>query len=186
MHQTCARNQPTQTFPAAGLFLAMWIRSGMGRYDARNNYIRTTRGSVFFICEVQSQPYPHPLVVYQVRLSLWVSFCWLTFGKWSNGLIPRYITSTKNGVFDRPWFFWVVGSNPTFTIMNFFRLSPCQNLKNTLPGIPRKWNGLNNWQVRPYILPTCHPAVSGGKSVIRLSLGKLLVNLLQVVKRTKN
>ena len=28
------------------------------------------------------------------------------------------------------------------------------------------------------------PAVSGGESVIRLSLGKLLVNLLQVVKRT--
>ena len=32
--------------------------------------------------------------------------------------------------------------------------------------------------------PTCYPAVSGGEGVIRLSLGKLLVNLLQVVKRT--
>ena len=39
-------------------------------------------------------------------------------------------------------------------------------------------------QARPYIRPTCYPAVSGGGSVIRLSLGKLLVNLLQVVKRT--
>ena len=59
------------------------------------------------------------------------------------------------------------------------------NLENTLPGIPRKWNGLDKWQVRPYIRPTCYPAVSGGESVIRLlSLGKLLVNLLQVVKRT--
>ena len=40
-------------------------------------------------------------------------------------------------------------------------------------------------QVRPCIRPTCYPAVSGGESVIRLSLGKLLVNLLHVVKRTK-
>ena len=41
-------------------------------------------------------------------------------------------------------------------------------------------------QVRPYNRPTCYPAVSGGGSVIRLSLGKLqaLVNLSQVVKRT--
>ena len=39
-------------------------------------------------------------------------------------------------------------------------------------------------QVRPHIRPTCYPAVSGGESVVRLSLGKLLVNLLQVVKRT--
>ena len=38
----------------------------------------------------------------------------------------------------------------------------------------------------PYIRPTCYPAVSGGESVIRLSLGKLLlVNLLHVVKRTR-
>ena len=38
----------------------------------------------------------------------------------------------------------------------------------------------------PYIRPTCYPAVPGGESVIRLSLGKLLVNLLQAVKRTIN
>ena len=58
------------------------------------------------------------------------------------------------------------------------------NLKNTLPGIPRKSNGLDIDRGPPYIRPTCYPAVSGGESVIRLSLGKLLVNLLQVVKRT--
>ena len=58
------------------------------------------------------------------------------------------------------------------------------NLKNALPGIPRKWNGLDMNKGPPYIRPTCYPAVSGGGSVIRLSLGKLLVNLLQVVKRT--
>ena len=38
----------------------------------------------------------------------------------------------------------------------------------------------------PYIRPTCYPAVSGGESVITLSLGELLFNLLQVVKRTIN
>ena len=43
---------------------------------------------------------------------------------------------------------------------------------------------MDKWQVRPYIRPTGYPAVSGGDGVIRLSLGKLLVNLLQVVKRT--
>ena len=38
----------------------------------------------------------------------------------------------------------------------------------------------------PYIWPTCYPAVTGGESVVRLSLGKLrvLINQLQVVKRT--
>ena len=36
----------------------------------------------------------------------------------------------------------------------------------------------------PYIRPTWYLAVSGGKSVIKLSLGKLLVDLLQMVKRT--
>ena len=40
--------------------------------------------------------------------------------------------------------------------------------------------------VRPYIRLTCYPAVSGGASVIRLSLSKLLVNLLQVVERTNS
>ena len=44
-----------------------------------------------------------------------------------------------NDVVDRPWVFWVVGSSPTSTIINFFRLSPCMsNLKDTLPGMPRK------------------------------------------------
>ena len=37
---------------------------------------------------------------------------------------------------------------------------------------------------RPYIRPTCYPAVSGAESVMTLSLGRQLVNLLQVVKRT--
>ena len=35
-----------------------------------------------------------------------------------------------------------------------------------------------------YPAATCYSAVSGEESVIRLSLGKLLVNLLKVVKRT--
>ena len=60
------------------------------------------------------------------------------------------------------------------------------NLKNTLPGTPGNETAWINdrTQVRPYIRPTYYPAVSGGESVIRLSLGKLWVNQLQVVKRT--
>ena len=74
---------------------------------------------------------------------------------------------------------WV--RSPPSTIINFSDF-PMSNLKITLPGIPRKWNGLGKWQVRPCIRPTCYPAVKGGKSVVRLSLGKLLVNLVQVVE----
>ena len=39
-------------------------------------------------------------------------------------------------------------------------------------------------QVRRISGRPCYPVVSGGKSVLRLRLGKLLVNLLQVVKGT--
>ena len=39
-----------------------------------------------------------------------------------------------------------------------------------------EWNGLDIDRGPPYIRPTCYPAFSGGESVIRLSLGKLLLN----------
>ena len=71
-------------------------------------------------------------------------------------------------------------------MINFFRLSPCMsNLKNTLPGIPRNntaW--IIDRSARTSGRPAIPPFQGGKKSVIRLSLGKLLVNLLQVVKRT--
>ena len=66
--------------------------------------------------------------------------------------------------------FWVVGSIPTIHKNKLFRFSHGE-LEKYSP-------------VRPYIRPTCYPAVSGGESVVRLSLGKLSVNQLQVVKRT--
>ena len=50
--------------------------------------------------------------------------------------------------------------------------------------MPRKRNGLDIDRSAVYPTDLLYPAVSGGESVIRLSLGKLLVNLLQVVKRT--
>ena len=53
--------------------------------------------------------------------------------------------SLTNGVVDRPCFFGVVGSNPTYisAIINIFynkllQTFPMSNLKNTLSGIPRK------------------------------------------------
>ena len=57
------------------------------------------------------------------------------------------------------------------------------NLKNTLPLVSP--GNETAWILTgpPYIRPT-YPAGSGGESVVRLSLGKLLVNLVQVVKRT--
>ena len=83
--------------------------------------------------------------------------------------------------------FWVVGSIPTSTIHNeLFQIFPWRTWKILSPVYPGNETAWIYWQVRPYIIrPTCYPAVSGGKkSVIRLSLSKLLVNLLQVVKRT--
>ena len=71
-----------------------------------------------------------------IRLSLgsklWVNL--LQVVKRTNTLL----IPLTNGVVDRPWVFWVVGSNPTSTIIYFFRLSPCRTWKNTLPGMPRK------------------------------------------------
>ena len=62
---------------------------------------------------------------------------------------------------------------------------PHVELENYSPRYPQETKPLGYRQVRPYnIRPICYPAVSGGESVIWLSLGKLLVNLLQVVKRT--
>ena len=61
------------------------------------------------------------------------------------------------------------------------------SLEKYSPWYPQGMKPLGCRQVRPYIRPTCYPAVSGGESVIRLILGKLLlVNLsqVQVVKWT--
>ena len=75
--------------------------------------------------------------------------------------------------------FYVVGSNTTIHNNNKpLRLSPCLELKNTLssvyPGNETAWI-----LTRPRVYPAdlLYPAASGGESVIRLSLGKLLVNL---------
>ena len=83
-----------------------------------------------------------------------------------------------------PWFFWVVGSVPTIHNNKLFQTFPESNLKNTLPRV-------SPGNETAWILtgPPEYPADQlsrrlRGESVIRLSLGKLLVNLLQVVKRT--
>ena len=76
------------------------------------------------------------------------------------------------------------GFDPHIHHNKLFQIFPTSNLKNTLPGTPGIETAWILTEVRPYIRPTCYPAVSGGESVIRLSLGKLLVNQLQVVKRT--
>ena len=57
-------------------------------------------------------------------------------------------------------------------------------LEKYSPPYPQGMEPRRYWHVRPYIRPTCYPAVSGEESVIRLSLGRKLVNLLPVVKQT--
>ena len=64
-----------------------------------------------------------------------------------------------------------------------FQIFPMSNLEDTLPGTQE--NG-TTWIKDRSVRISGRPALplNGGESVIRLSLGKLLVNLLQVVKRT--
>ena len=90
-------------------------------------------------------------------------------------------SSTDNG------FFGVVGSSPTSTIINFFRLSPSMaNLKTTLPSIPRKWNKILTGPPVYYPAGLLSRRFRGKEECYRAcSLGmKLLVKLSQVVKRT--
>ena len=68
--------------------------------------------------------------------------------------------------------------------MNFFRLSSCQTWKILSPVSPGNETAWILTGPPVYSADLLYPAVSWGESVIRLSLGKLLVNLLQVVKRT--
>ena len=48
------------------------------------------------------------------------------------------LNTLTNGVVDRPWVFWVVGSISTIRNNILFQIFPMSNLKNILPGIPRK------------------------------------------------
>ena len=98
--------------------------------------------------------------------------------------INTSLITLTNGVVDRPWVFWVVGSITTSTIINFFRLSSCRTWKILSPVSPeneKSW--INDRSARISGRPAIPPS-QAGESVIGLSLGKLLVNLLQVVKRT--
>ena len=66
-----------------------------------------------------------------------------------------------------------------------FKTFPHVELEKYSPRYTRKLKGLGELTGPPvYPAELVYPAVSGGKSVIRLGLGKLLVNRLQVVKRT--
>ena len=69
------------------------------------------------------------------------------------------------------------------TKMNFLDFTH-DELQKYSPFFPQEMKQLGYWQVCPYTRPTCYPAVSGGESVIRRTLGKLLDNILQVFKRT--
>ena len=59
------------------------------------------------------------------------------------------------------------------------------NLKNTLPGSPEIGTACLVTRRRVYIRSGAeYPAVAGGESVVRLSLGRQLVHLLPVTQRT--
>ena len=93
-------------------------------------------------------------------------------------LIPQQMaSSTYHGFLGR-------GFKSNIHRNKLFHTFPMSNLKNTLPGIPGKCNRLDiDGSARISGRPAISP-FQGGKVLVRLSLGKLLVNLLQVVKRT--
>lgn len=77
--------------------------------------------------------------------------------------------------------FWAAGSNLTTLHSKKNLSSSMSNLKNTLPvGPKQKWNRVLVTRIDPCIRP-----VPGGDSVVRLSLGRRLVNLLPVGQQTK-
>ena len=90
-----------------------------------------------------------------------------------------------NGVDDRPW---VVGrefeshvhhENAFSRKVNFLK-----NLINHSPWVPRDCQELRTWHVRPHT-KTKDPPVQKGGSVITLSLGRRLANLLPVAQRIR-
>ena len=79
--------------------------------------------------------------------------------------------------------FWdIVGLSPTSTVNKLFQNFPHVELEKYSPRYTQEMNRLG-YSAR-VSGPPAIPPFQGGESVIRLSLGKLLVNLLQVVKRT--
>ena len=73
-----------------------------------------------------------------------------------------------------------VGSHPAIHNNKLLTTFPMIEREKYSPWYPQEMKPLGYWHVRPYIRPTCYPADSRGESIIRLSLGTLWVNLLQV------
>ena len=81
----------------------------------------------------------------------------------------------------------VVSSNLTSTMKTLFkekRIFSRQESDKYFPWVPRECQELRTRHIQPHT-KTKDPAVQkGGESVIRLNLGRRLVNLLPVAKRT--
>ena len=80
----------------------------------------------------------------------------------------------------------VVSSNLTSTMKTLFKekcISSCQESDKSLPGSPENVKNLGVGTYSPIRRPRI-PRFKGGESVIRLSLGTLLVNLLPVAQWT--
>ena len=63
-----------------------------------------------------------------------------------------------------PWLFWVVGSNPTFHNEYFSSDFSLVEVEKYSTRYPQEIIPLGYGQVRPYILSTCYPAVSGERA----------------------
>ena len=80
----------------------------------------------------------------------------------------------------------VVSSNLKSTMKTLLKKSELPHVKNLInhsPWVPRDCKELRSRHVQPHT-KTKNPAIQGGESVIRLSLGRRLVNLLPVAERT--
>ena len=77
----------------------------------------------------------------------------------------------------------VLKVSPDVVDIRVFCCLLCVYVIRTIPGSPEIIKELRSRHVQPHT-KTKNPAVQGGESVIRLSLGRRLVNLLPVAQRT--
>ena len=72
---------------------------------------------------------------------------------------------------------------PPSIIINVYDF-PHVELDKLSPRYNQEMKPLGHCYVRQYIRRTRYPAISGGESVVRLTLGRQWVHLLRVVQRT--
>ena len=105
-----------------------------------------------------------------IRLSLGklLGYFWQVVERTNTPIVTSQMASSTDHGFIGSWVRF-----PPSIVLNVYDF-PHVELEKYSPRYPQEMKPLGYLQVRPYIQPTCHPAVSGGESVIRLSFAKAI------------